>query len=603
MSIAPMVRVILAGPADRRDAALQALQALGTVELEPAAPGGGPRTAPDPPAGDAARRALRHLRRTPGRRRQRTSDPGFDVRTFVAQVAANAHRIRALEEQREALAARIADVSHWGDFAFPESPEALGGNRLWFYIVPNRRLADMPAAGEAGIRAWRCVSRTATRSYVVVVAPEEPDPAAMPAPRVHVGSRRLSDLQAELETLEADLDEARLERQALTARIDLLARALADAADADARARAAGLALERHGLFVLAGWTAEADLPALRAMAAREGLALLARPPRPEESVPTRLDPPPAFTAGADLVGIYQLPPYRGAAGRGWDPSVPVFLAFALFFAVILSDLGYAAVLGLLLLAAWRPLGRHRLARLRPLLLATVLASAAWGAAVGSVFGAPPPLPALQRLAVLDLDDFPSMLALSVGIGVLHVGVALAGRMWAARGSPAAAAAAGWLLLLAGGTALWQGLAPAAAAALLGPGGLLVLLFSDPRPVRSASEALARLARGLAALAGVSRLFADILSYLRLFALGLASASLALAFNALAADARALIPGFGLLAALLILAVGHLLNLALAVVGGTVHGLRLNFIEFGNWAEPGEGRPFRPFRRHAQAPA
>ena len=82
-----------------------------------------------------------------------------------------------------------------------------------------------------------------------------------------------------------------------------------------------------------------------------------------------------------------------------------------------------------------------------------------------------------------------------------------------------------------------------------------------------------------------------------LFALGLASASLALTFNDLARQVHQDVEGLGLLLAILILLVGHLLNLALAIMSGVVHGLRLNFIEFYNWALTGEGYPFRAFKK------
>ena len=78
----------------------------------------------------------------------------------------------------------------------------------------------------------------------------------------------------------------------------------------------------------------------------------------------------------------------------------------------------------------------------------------------------------------------------------------------------------------------------------------------------------------------VSKLFGDVMSYLRLFALGLASASLALTFNQLADQVYEAVPGLGLLLSLLILLLGHGVNLILGIISGFVHGLRLNFIEF-----------------------
>jgi V/A-type H+-transporting ATPase subunit I len=95
---------------------------------------------------------------------------------------------------------------------------------------------------------------------------------------------------------------------------------------------------------------------------------------------------------------------------------------------------------------------------------------------------------------------------------------------------------------------------------------------------------------------GLSSAFGDILSYLRLFALGLSSASLAVTFNQLAVQAMDT-PGIGLLFGLAILLLGHVLNIILALISGVVHGLRLNLIEFYNWGVSGEGDTFRAFRK------
>ena len=103
---------------------------------------------------------------------------------------------------------------------------------------------------------------------------------------------------------------------------------------------------------------------------------------------------------------------------------------------------------------------------------------------------------------------------------------------------------------------------------------------------------------GFMGLTRVTSAFGDILSYLRLFALGLASASLAIAFNDLAQTAREGLGGFGILVALVVLVVGHTLNFVLAIVSGFVHGLRLNLIEFFNWSVTEEGRPFEAFSRN-----
>jgi V/A-type H+-transporting ATPase subunit I len=135
---------------------------------------------------------------------------------------------------------------------------------------------------------------------------------------------------------------------------------------------------------------------------------------------------------------------------------------------------------------------------------------------------------------------------------------------------------------------------------MLGIGLVLVFLFSSTRPVLAVRprDLLARSFEGVLGLTGVTKAFGDALSYLRLFALGLASAQLAMLFNQMAADATQ-VPGVGILLGLLVFLLGHTLNFVLAVVGGVVHGLRLNCIEFFSWSLTEEGQPFEAFEMKA----
>lgn len=99
---------------------------------------------------------------------------------------------------------------------------------------------------------------------------------------------------------------------------------------------------------------------------------------------------------------------------------------------------------------------------------------------------------------------------------------------------------------------------------------------------------------GLTKLSGA---LGDVLSYLRLFALGLGSASLAIEFNRMAVGVYEGYPGVGLFFALLILILGHGVNLFLGIASGVIHGLRLNVIEFFNWGLKEEGNLYKPFKQ------
>jgi V/A-type H+-transporting ATPase subunit I len=94
-------------------------------------------------------------------------------------------------------------------------------------------------------------------------------------------------------------------------------------------------------------------------------------------------------------------------------------------------------------------------------------------------------------------------------------------------------------------------------------------------------------------------LLGDVLSYLRLYALGLAGAKLGEAFNAIGQQALG-DGGFGWVFFILIVTVGHSLNLAMCVLGAFVHPLRLNFLEFfKNSGYEGTGRKYNPLTENA----
>jgi V/A-type H+-transporting ATPase subunit I len=268
---------------------------------------------------------------------------------------------------------------------------------------------------------------------------------------------------------------------------------------------------------------------------------------------------------------------------------------------MIMSDTGYALILGGVLGLFWGRLGTSEFSRqMRQLWLVLFLASLVWGVLAGSYFGLqPPPKHWLAQLHIVDMQDTQYMLRFSIALGALHIAAAnLIRARLLYRRSKAALAPLGWVVVILGGVLLWlasedvltEPVTQTIATWCLGVGFALILFFS-----KTEGKMPMRLGRGLIALTRITNVFGDVLSYIRLFALGLASASLALAFNDMAAQVRQATPAFGMLLAGLVILLGHGLNLALIIMGGFVHGLRLNFIEFFNWSLPEEGYAYRPF--------
>jgi V/A-type H+-transporting ATPase subunit I len=595
MSIVRLKKLTLAGLIKERMPVLEQLQTLGCLHLismieTPREP----ETVPPKRAVDA-RKALRYLSDVSDKRHQVRSDRDFDIARTVATVRASQDRLRQANDRRDSLVQHIEALTPWGDFELPDNA-ALNGRKLWFYIVPERQMHLLDGLS----LPWQVVHKDNRQSWVVVINRDEPPADALPVPRAHTGAHSLGELRKRLEEAELEVEDAVAERQALTRWIYLMSKHLARAEDQAALSHAAAQTRVTEELFLVQGWAPEAAVAAVYTLAEQQGLAVLLEEPASADQPPTLLENPTPLAAGQDLVGFYQVPAYGS-----WDPSGVVFFSFAVFFAMILSDAGYAVVLGLLLAALWPRMGRNeRGRRLRILCAILVGASLTWGVLVGSYFGvALAPENYWGRLKLLDLHDFDTMMKLSVGIGVLHLVLAHLEQAWLKRHRAGAWSHAGWIAAMLGAFAMWLGGAQEAprwvgetGLWVSGFGLLGVFAFTSERTVHDLRGALLRLLDGVRALTGVTRIFGDVLSYLRLFALGLASASLALTFNNLASQAEQA-QGMGLLFAILILLAGHLLNLLLAVMSGAVHGLRLNYIEFYNWALSGEGYAFQPFRK------
>ena len=362
--------------------------------------------------------------------------------------------------------------------------------------------------------------------------------------------------------------------------------------------------LEQDDLFAVQGWAPEARGAALRQFGADYGLAMTIEPPGPQDKPPTLLANPPALRGGEDLVTFYMTPAYRM-----WDPSKVVLFAFAVFFAMIFADAGYGMLLGLILWAMWKRLGATASGRgLRGVMLMLVMFSIAYGVLTGSYFGVTPPAGSwLAALRLLDTNDQGLMMWLSVGIGAVHLAGANLVTAWRQRHAPNALSALGWAAIILGGFSVGLGKSYAQLAALttvgwggLVLGGLLVLLFTSERPFSLMPKQLLGPPRGWAErLLQLSKAFGDVLSYLRLFALGLASFKLAEVFNQLAATSFES-KGVGVLLGVLILLVGHAINFAMGIMGGVVHSLRLNLIEFFNWSLPEEGQRFEALVKKAE---
>ena len=345
--------------------------------------------------------------------------------------------------------------------------------------------------------------------------------------------------------------------------------------------------LDDHEKIVsLGGYVPAPAVEKLRAKAAEQGWGLLIRDPGPEDDVPVLLEYN-RFTRWIkplfDFLGIS--PGYNEL-----DVSGGVLVFFTIFYAMIVGDAGYGALfLAGTLAGMW--LLRKKPAAKMPLRLFLILSCATiiWGALCGSWFGVSlGGIPCLADVSVKDAN-------IQAFCFLLAVAQLTMGRIWnsvRSRNFRKMLADLGWILILWGNFFLtlriivWQGEFPKFMYGLFGTGLLLVILFGvNWKDIADVFQFPFSIINS----------FTDILSYIRLFAVGMSGACIAASFNGMAMDVAKASPWFIIFSVLILLA-GHILNLIMAMMGVLVHAVRLNTLEFSNhtgltWS----GKQFHPF--------
>jgi V/A-type H+-transporting ATPase subunit I len=386
---------------------------------------------------------------------------------------------------------------------------------------------------------------------------------------------------------------------------EAIVRAYPQLKDTMAFAAARELMEERGAVAVVSGWLPSTAVDRLRAEAAAGGWGVLLREPAADETPPTLVEPPRLFKPVKALFdGLGIAPGYTEA-----DVSVPFMCYFSLFFAMLVGDGAYGAVFLAATLFGWKKY------RARPgnqvmkswLVMLTVFSSATvlWGILSNTWFGAQIPWcaswPTVKWLAD---PSYNNMMLLCFTIGVSHLMLA---RIWngvCRINDTTAIAEFGWagiLLFMYFVTNSIVGIfasIPQAMFWVFGVSLAAVFAFTvKPSELKTRGAELGMLPLSIMSALG------DIISYVRLFAVGLASVKVAENFNSMATGLLDGAESFWLKAAMAvlmvaILAVGHALNLAMAGLSILVHAVRLNTLEFSNhkgisWA----GYAFKPFKK------
>ncbi len=331
-----------------------------------------------------------------------------------------------------------------------------------------------------------------------------------------------------------------------------------------------------------------------------------------EASVPTDEDKVPIklknnkFAKLYEMIGeLYDLPNYHEL------DLTPFFAPFyMLFFGLCLGDVGYGLIL-LLLAIFLRPKMKDGMKSVMTLLIWLGSATMVMGTVSGTFFGynlLESKIEWLERFKFMMLDSNQLFYSsLIIGIVQILFGMTVKAIGQVRRyGWPASFATWGWLILLLGngGTFLagsYAGLAPEAIKYMYigfsSLGGLFVFILNDIK-----RNPLINVGAGLwDAYNMATGILGDVLSYIRLFALGISGAVMGFVFNDLAFNLSPDIPGVKQLVILIILLLGHGINIFMSSLSAFVHPMRLTFVEFyKNSGFEGGGKKYKPFSKYKE---
>lgn len=602
--IVPMKKLTVLCVAHDRKATLAALRELGVLHVTPVVPplGAGLEVAREKATG--LRRLLEALPAT-----KEARPTGHTAGEVVAEVGYLLDIRADCQERLEHLETEVARLEPFGDFD-PLQIKQLAAQGIWLklYRAPVKGAPPLPedvTAQKMGTRKndafWALFGRA---PFEWAGADEQRLPEDSPA-----------ELRKEIGRLQGALTASAKELQTLAGDRPLLERLLTEA-EADVRLKEvrAGMGSAESVAYVQ-GFIPDEDVPRIQEAAAPRGWGVLVVEPGPQDDVPVKLKPPRwATPIKAVFQGINILPAYNEA-----DVSTVFMLFFSLFFAMIIGDAGYGLVfLGLTLWA------RHKLPRNAVhLLVITSVCTMIWGLITGTIFGMSPEILAragLDRIQVPFLTDpdksAQNIMGLCFLIGTIQLTIGHLWNVWdlARRRQLKALEQFGWMLttwfmfLLADDMVLkghmlgYLGLSAEASAllwrvatySLVGGIVLIILFMMPPREIKDGWFNLALLPLSL-----VSN-FTDVVSYVRLYAVGTAGFAVANAFNNMIFSGNQ--PWWGLLLSAVLAFLAHTLNVLLSTMGVLVHGIRLNTLEFSNhkgisWS----GSPYKPFAKPEMA--
>lgn len=367
-----------------------------------------------------------------------------------------------------------------------------------------------------------------------------------------------------------------------------------------------------NGLVWLSGYIPEADTPTFVETAKAHNWAYSLQDVDPDdEKVPAKV----RYSKISRLIEpvfaiLGTVPGYRE-----YDISFWFLAFFTLFFAMIIGDAGYGLLF--LLGTVGYTIKKKKTSNATLLLFVLSVATIVWGSITGTWFGLEGAMkvPFLKALVLPGFANYPEYFGLTAtvaqnnvmkfcfSIGAIQLALAciMNIRRKLTEKNLSWLADLGWLMSVCSlyfvvlYLVIGQQVNLPIVGAIVGAGFLLVVLFGGMAPGKTFAQGLkAGVGDAFTVFLNTISAFGNVMSYIRLFAVGMASLAIAQSFNNMAAGFK----GPLVIAGIVIMIIGHTLNIVMGFLSVVVHGVRLNLLEFsGQLGMEWSGTAYDPFRK------
>ena len=512
----------------------------------------------------------------------------------------------ALVQDISAANAEIERIKAWGDFAPGELKKLKeAGYDLHFYRLGKNEYAM--AAEDPDIRIIRLASIDKMDTVAVIGTL----PATIPAAEFSIPEKGIGELTKEIETAQQEIAECEEIFKKAAVYDSSFQVQMLKAQNAENYSSASETAENDDDFVWISGYLPEAEMDKFKD-AARENQWAWAQEDVDEDDlqIPTKVKYgkvsgliKPVF----DILGI--LPGYQES-----DISLWFFLFFTLFFAMIIGDAGYGVLIliGTIAYAAKSKKFNNAVYLLTVLSVATII----WGAITGTWFGMEKAMqvPFLKALVIPSFANYPeyfgvtalqqqnAIMKFSFSIGAIQMalGSLISIKKKIAEKNLSWVADLGWLVavvamyLLSLYLVIGEKINIKPVFALIVVAFVLVVLFGGMSPDRTIAQGIkAGCADAFTVFLNTISCFGNVMSYIRLFAVGMAGLAISQSFNGIAAGFHGPLMILGVVVVL----IGHGLNIIMCFLSVVVHGVRLNVLEFsGQAGVEWKGIAYEPFK-------